>query len=121
MNNYFTDEELRCSCCGSNKFDSDFLRLLNHLREECGFPFIISSGYRCQFHPVEASKKKLGAHTTGKAVDILVYGDRAQRLLQAALNVGIERIGISQKGDIKSRFIHLDVCTELPSPALWSY
>lgn len=119
--NYFSDEELRCSCCGSNQFDSDFLRLLNHLRAECGFPFIISSAYRCPNHPIEATKKKLGAHTTGKAVDILIYGDRAQKLLQAALNVGIERIGISQKGDIKSRFIHLDVCHDLPSPALWSY
>lgn len=118
---YFSDAELSCSCCGKNEFDSEFLALLNQLREQCGFPFPVSSGYRCQFHPVEASKKQLGAHTTGKAVDILVYGDRAQKLLQAALNAGIQRIGISQKGDIKSRFIHLDVCHDLPSPALWSY
>jgi uncharacterized protein YcbK (DUF882 family) len=119
--NYFTNEELACSCCGRNDFDSDFLRLLNHLRQECDFPFVVSSAYRCPRHPIEAAKKKLGAHTTGKAVDILVYGERAQRLLQAALNVGIERIGISQKGDIKARFIHLDVCHDLPSPAIWSY
>ena len=119
--NYFTDQELACSCCGKNEFDSDFLRLLNHLRAECGFPFVVTSGYRCPLHPVEAKKKKRGAHTTGKAVDIAVYGERAQKLLHAALSVGIERIGVSQKGDIKSRFIHLDVCHDFPSPAFWTY
>ena len=118
---YFTSEELACKCCGKQNFDENFLALLNELRETCGFPFVISSAYRCSDHPAEASKKQLGAHTTGKAVDILVYGDRAQKLLQAALNAGIQRIGISQKGDIKSRFIHLDVCNDLPSPAIWSY
>lgn len=119
--NYFTDQELACSCCGKNEFDSDFLRLLNHLRAECDFPFVVTSGYRCPLHPVEAKKKKRGAHTTGKAVDIAVYGERAQKLLHAALSVGIERIGVSQKGDIKSRFIHLDVCHDFPSPAFWTY
>lgn len=119
--NYFTEKELACSCCGTNHFDDEFLALLNKMREQCGFPFPVSSGYRCPNHPIEAKKKSPGAHTTGQAVDILAYGARAQELVRCALNNNIKRIGIAQKGDIKTRFIHLDVAQGLPSPAFWSY
>ena len=40
---YFTKEELSCQHCGAYKFDEEFLKVLNNIREECGFAFVISS------------------------------------------------------------------------------
>jgi len=118
--NYFTEEELSCQHCGAYKFDVEFLKVLNNIRQECNFPFVISSGYRCIEHPIEASKGRVGAHTTGCAVDIAVRGDKALKVLEVAIAHGVKRIGINQKG--KGRFIHLDMAEdEFTSPAIWPY
>jgi len=118
--NYFTKEELSCQHCGAYKFDEEFLKVLNNIRHECNFPFVISSGYRCIEHPIEASKSRAGAHTTGCAVDIAVRDDKALKVLEVAIKHNIKRIGVNQKG--KGRFIHLDMAEEeYPSPAIWSY
>ena len=118
--NYFTDKELACQHCGKENFDKEFLKLLNTIRSECNFPFIITSAYRCTEHPIEKNKKTPGAHSTGKAVDIAVSGEKALKVLEVAIKYGITRIGINQKGN--KRFIHLDTAdNEFPSPAIWSY
>lgn len=117
--NYFSEKELACQHCGENKFDPEFLELLNHIRVDCGFPLPVTSGYRCPQHPIEAAKKNPGAHSSGRAVDIAVSGNRAYKLLQVALSAGVPRIGVNQKGD--SKFIHLDWDSKLPTPTIWSY
>ena len=119
MKNYFTDAELSCSCCGQYVFLPEFLYILNVIRVECGFALPVTSGYRCPKHPVEARKKAAGAHSKGLAVDIAVDRERAHRLIEEAMRQGIPRIGVNQKG--KSRFIHLDIDSSLPSPTIWSY
>ena len=119
--NYFKPKELACRHTGDQGFDPDFLKTLNAIREECGFSFPLSSAYRCPLHPIEARKKRLGAHTTGKAVDVLCSGLNALELIRVAQKHGIERIGVQQKGG--GRFIHIDACTEEEGfpPAIWSY
>jgi len=120
--NYFKPKELVCRHTGKEGFDEDFLKTLNAIREECGFSFALSSAYRSPEHPIEARKEVLGAHTTGKAVDILASGEKALEIVRVAQKHGIQRIGIQQKGS--GRFIHLDGCTEddgFPCPAMWSY
>lgn len=117
--NYFSDDELKCSHCGELVFDEEFRRLLNSVRANCGFALPVSSGYRCHHHPIEAAKSKPGTHALGKAVDIAVSGDKAFTLIKVAMDLGIQRIGVQQVGT--ARFIHLDVCSELPSPTVWSY
>jgi len=119
MAKYFTRDELACSHCGEYKFDDDFLELLDTLREECGFPFPVSSGYRCPLHPIEAAKRHPGAHTTGRAVDIAVSHGQAYKLLEVAIAHGVPRIGVQQNGD--GRFIHLDWDVTRPYPRVWSY
>ena len=47
VSKYFTADELSCQHCGKEKFDKDFLKVLNALREDCNFPFPVTSGYRC--------------------------------------------------------------------------
>ncbi len=120
--NYFKPKELACRHTGDQGFDPDFLKTLNAIREECGFSFALSSAYRSPEHPIEARKEVKGAHTHGKAVDILASGENALEIIRVAQKHGIQRIGIQQKGG--GRFIHLDACTEedgFPCPAIWSY
>lgn len=95
---------------------------LDIIREEVGVPFIVSSGYRHKTHPIEAKKLTPGAHASGKAVDILIRGKDALKVIEVALKHGITGLGVKQHGD--SRFIHLDVLDsepQRPRPTVWSY
>ena len=103
---YFTPEELRCSCCDQDGMNEAFMDKVSELREQLGFPFIVTSAYRCVKHPIEARKNSPGAHTTGRAIDIGVSGLNAYKLLIGSLNAGFTGIGVQQKGE--GRFIHLD-------------
>ena len=119
---YFTADELKCQHCGAEGIDEYFMAKIDNLREELGFPFPVTSGYRCPEHPIEARKKAPGAHTTGKAIDIGVSGNDAYILIEAAIRDNFTGIGINQKGN--SRFIHLDIIphsSSSPRPWIWSY
>ena len=121
---YFTEDELRCSHCGINNMNNLFMQRIVMLRELLGFPFVVTSAYRCTNHPIEARKDSPGAHTTGQALDINVYGNNAHRLLDAALRAGFSGVGIAQKGKHSIRFIHLDDLgnsDDRPRPTVWSY
>ena len=124
MYKYFKTSELTCSHCGKDGMNEEFMHKIDALREELGFPFKISSAYRCPQHPIEAAKYSPGAHTEGRAVDIQVYGEDAIRLMGAGLRAGMTGLGVKQKGNIGSRFIHLDdlePSSNRPRPWLWSY
>lgn len=116
----FTLSEFACKCgCDSDgsEMDEAFLLALQDLRTQAGFPFRITSGYRCPKHPIEARKAAPGAHSRGVAADIAVSGVRALELLRLALNdERFNGIGVNQKGD--GRFIHLDMDQRI---AIWSY
>lgn len=120
---YFSDQELKCQHCGKMGINYEFMEKIDKLRAVCGFPFMVTSAYRCKEHPIEARKTNPGAHSTGHAIDIHAYGDKALRIIEEAQKMGFKRIGIAQKGELTSRFIHLDDADELgfPSPALWTY
>ena len=122
MFKYFTAAELKCSHCNKEGMNINFMKKIEALREELGFPFIVTSGYRCTKHPIEIEKYTVGAHTTGRAIDVSVYGENAYKLLSGALKAGFTGIGVNQKGD--SRFIHIDDIEESPErprPWVWSY
>jgi len=120
---YFSKDEMRCKCgCGQALMDFEFMKKLTFLRECYEKPMIVSSGYRCAKHPVEAKKAKPGAHSTGKAVDIAISGEEAYTLLKMAMQAGFIGIGVQQKGS--GRFIHLDMGSAedgLTRPTVWSY
>jgi uncharacterized protein YcbK (DUF882 family) len=102
--------------------DQKLMSALDDIRQALGKPIIISSGYRCPNHPIEAKKSKPGAHATGKAADLAVQGEDAVNVMMAALFMEIKRIGVQQKGS--GRFIHLDIADHedgFPTPAIWSY
>ena len=98
---------------------------LEILRAEYGKPMPVRSGFRCPNHNMQASSTgPCGPHTTGKAVDIQVSGADAYHLLGLAIRHGFTGIGLSQKGQHGSRFLHLDAIEPGPGrqrPAVWTY
>lgn len=124
---HFTRNEFACKgkdCCGgTNLTENDFIDLLDELREQCGFALPVTSGYRCPQHNSKVSHTGFtGPHTTGRAVDFGVRGDRAYKLVELAIRMGFTGIGVNQKGD--ARFVHLDDLPNAPGqprPTCWSY
>ena len=111
---HFKIEEFNCTHTGKNEMDATFLEALDELRERCGFPFRITSGYRDITHPVEAKKSVGGTHTQGIAADIAVSnGAEKYAILNNALELGFTGIGIAKT------FIHVD--TRTTTPVVWTY
>jgi len=101
--------------------DIEFLKVLDKIREDCGFPFKITSGYRTEAH--NQALKDTGqeavddsAHTRGKACDIAIYnGSQRMALVKTALKYGINRCGIGKT------FCHLDSDITKPRMVMWLY
>jgi len=115
----FSRAEMRCKCGNCMRYDMDgeFMRMLQELRNQVG-PLRISSGRRCESHNKSSGGYPKSAHLIGQGSDIQVYGPRALDIIEHARKTGFSGIGISQRGDHKDRFIHVDT---LPRQALWSY
>lgn len=122
---HFSRDELACKCgCARMEIPREFLNKLENLRQACGFPFTISSGYRCPDYNARVSGTgRAGPHTKA-AVDVQVAGANAWVLVSMATRYGFRGIGVSQKGAHGSRFIHLDDLPDAPGqprPWIWSY
>ena len=115
---------LSCPCCGVQGMDDEFMEEIDHLRHISQIPFIVTSGYRCPDYNNRIAKSgKSGPHTTGKAIDISLYGNKAWIVLSNALEMGFSGVGVYQSGDFKGRFLHLDQVEnsgKIKRPNLWS-
>jgi len=111
---YFTVGEFNCKNTGENQMDPEFIEKVDKLRDHCGFPFVITSGYRSPQHPIEAKKDVPGTHAQGIAADIKITNS-AQRytIIREALEMGFAGIGVA------SDFIHVD--TRGSAPVIWTY
>ena len=113
---YFSEKEMACQHCGEVNWQQDFMEWLDEVREECGFPFVVTSGYRCPDHPIEAKKSSgPGSHSTGRAVDIAIAGPKAIKVIEVASRHGCKRVGVNA-----NIFIHLDDDPNR-NPAIWTY
>lgn len=119
---HFSRKELACSFTNNCAMEQETMERLEALREEFGQPMRLSSAYRDpKLHPRERTKPNgPGYHGQGKAVDVLIYGADAIRLLKLAIKHGFCGIGINQRNDFSQRFIHLDTRSSEKS-AIWSY
>ena len=114
LTEFFQITEFRDQYTGENKIDKDFVQKLNSLREACGFPFIINSGYRSKNHPVEILKRAPGTHTDGIAADIrIIDGYQRRKIVEEALKLGFRGIGIHK------HFVHVDM--RKGPPVIWVY
>ncbi len=119
---HFSEKELMCQCgCGRADMDPTFLERLEALREQFGKPMKVTSAFRCPAHNRKVSSTgEDGPHTTGRAVDILIQGFDAFRLVKIALALGFTGLGVKQKST--GRFLHLDDLQKpYPRPRIWSY
>ncbi len=111
---YFKLKDFNCQETGNNEMCSDFLDKLDELRHVCGFPFIITSGYRDKTHSIEARKAKVGTHGQGIASDIRInIGNEAYQIIKNAQSMGFNGIGVAKT------FIHVD--TRKTMPVIWTY
>jgi len=107
---YFTEKEVK-------GLKPELVELLDKLRGECGFPFIINSGFRTKAKNNSLSDTvKDSAHLEGLAVDLSI-SDSFRRfiLINKAILAGISRIGIGKN------FIHIDISKTLPQSVIWLY
>ena len=121
---YFTEEELKCKGTDECLMDKDFMSRLVALRKEFNEPMVISSGYRHASYNQVIGGAKNSPHLYGKAVDVLVSGRTAYRLMKMAMQHGFTGIGISQRGPHDGRFLHIDTMESSevhPRPWVWSY
>ena len=115
---YFTREEFACQYTGENEISDRLLLRLDLLRARCGFPFIITSGYRSEDHPIEAKKEKAGTHAQGIAADIKVSdGVQRFRIVQEAISLGFSGIGVARG------FVHVDIRSpdDTTPYVMWTY
>lgn len=114
---YFKRTEFNCKHSGENKMQLEFMEKLSELRRACGFPFVITSGYRTATHPVEALKQiKNGTHVRGIACDIRVEnGVQRRKVVEEAIRLGFRGIGIAKY------FVHVDTRPEDELAVMWSY
>ena len=96
---HFKVNELECHCgCKEMGMTDDMLRILEEIRTEMNRPLRLSSAFRCQAHNNKISAVKNGAHTVGKAVDVLISGADCLRFLESSRKHGISGVGLSQRG-----------------------
>lgn len=115
---YFSRGEFACQYTGENEIKDDLIKKLDLLRAACGFPFIITSGYRSPTHPIEAKKEKAGTHAQGIAADIKVSGgNQRYTIVKHAIALGFNGIGVA------SNFIHVDIrdLDDNEAPVVWVY
>ena len=113
---YFTREEFACQETGENEIKDEFIERLDALRDACGFPFVITSGYRSPRHSLEAKKEKMDQEDMRQAmllILLLSVGLSVSLLLITLLSLGFNGIGVA-KG-----FIHVD--TRDTARVIWTY
>ena len=112
---FFRLEEFNCTHTNLNSMDPVFIHRLDLLRERCGFPFTITSGYRDATHPSEARKAEPGTgyHCQGIAADIAVSnGFERMNIVHEAIKMGFS-IGVART------FVHVD--DRKTTPVMWTY
>lgn len=103
MISYFTDSEMSCRCCGKDGMDPEFMDRLNAARAYADFPFLVTSGYRCEKHN-RIVKSTSDNHVLGRAADILCVGhEKRYDMINAMMRAGMLGIGCGMG------FIHCDM------------
>lgn len=104
----FDAAEFRCPCnapeCDGGKMDSVFMNALQNVRDMCGFPFHINSGFRCAAHNKAIGGAPDSMHLLGRAADIGITDSMLRfHVMQMALrSMAIRGVGVAKT------YLHLD-------------
>lgn len=96
----FKRSEFLCPCgeCDGGKMNPYFMDKLQYMRDYCGFPFKILSGFRCAKHNASAAVggKPDSQHLKGNAADIVYEnGVELYSIIAAAIRFGMRGIGVN--------------------------
>lgn len=119
-NNYKWFDIEKCSSpdvAGSYEYmNKAILTQLEAIGEVVGKRMLIKSGYRTIQHNAKVKGSVNSSHLRGYAVDVICFTGRDKWvLLNAAIKVGINRIGIGKS------FLHLDCDPNLVSKVIFTY
>lgn len=112
---HFTREELACNGSDEFNYEEAFLCALEELRQECGFPFNVTSGCRAPDYNAAIGGHPNSMHLTWNpkygckacAVDIVMpSGHKLATLVEYALEKGFS-VGLNKA----KNFVHLDMRT----------
>ena len=109
LSEHFDSSEFACKCgCGGLHNGADInprlVQVLERMRQRCGRPLVISSGYRCPKHNAEEGGVWNSQHVYGNAADVLVPdGMNIGELYELAEMCGADGIGLYDWG------VHVDV------------
>jgi zinc D-Ala-D-Ala carboxypeptidase len=124
----FTWDEMACKNCphcgGVSDMDESFMIKLQELRDACGFPLPVNSGYRCMQKNIDCKGHVNSGHLDqgdgAMACDLRVERNKARVVIQKAIEMGFS-VGISQSGK-SGRFVHVDTKPRKSgNKNLWSY
>lgn len=118
MTKNFKASEFICHHCGRAGIMPYFVDELQRLRDILGRPIIVTSGYRCPYHPVELAKGARGPgwHCKGVAADItgppLTAIWTALQAMPKITGVGVAPF---------QNYVHVDMRPLRQGRAYWSY
>lgn len=115
---YFKESEFqKCvPACSLQDMDQRFMQTLDALRAQSGIPLVLNCAYRSAAWDRSKGRSGNSAHTRGKAADIRCNSsDTRMKIVKAALQLGIKRIGIGKN------FVHVDTDTTLPQNVIFHY
>ena len=102
---HFTEEEVKCPCCGECLIEPETLEMAEKIRAHFGGrPYTVSSGYRCKKHNREVGGVANSRHIAGKAIDGKITGVTAAEAVKAAYAMGC-RYAYA----IDTNFFHFDI------------
>ncbi len=111
----FRVREFACKgkgCCDTVMIDPKLAEYLQKIRDHFGKAVTISSGYRCPTrNGATKNASKTSKHTQGMAADIVVKGVAPAEVAKYAESIGILGIGLYEKADCGSDFVHVDTRT----------
>ena len=109
--------EFSCKCgCGFDDVDDYHVEQLQEVRNVTGIRMVINSGCRCVEHNEAVGGSYDSDHISGEGSDIAVSSSRDRfRLVEAAIKVGISRIGIAKT------FVHFGTSLTKTQEVIWVY
>ncbi len=122
---HFRPYEMRCRGIDELLVVPSFMDWLEGIRHIYGQEMTITAGYRSPGHQATLpGGRRTGAHVDGMAVDVLVSGEDAHRLIKIAMGQGAKGNAFQQKGPHEKRYVHLDRWSKVPEgvrPRVRSY
>ena len=102
---HFTENEVKCPCCGECLIEPATLEMAEKIRAHFGGrPYTVSSGYRCKKHNKDVGGVANSRHIAGKAIDGKIRGVTAAEAVKAAYAMGC-RYAYA----IDSNYFHFDI------------